>query len=352
VQNDRLDLCFEFGLAGAILDAVNNGNPENLESQLETVQSSYPMLQYATFLTNHDIDRVFSTLGVSPEKMKLAASIYLTLPGIPFVYYGEEIGMIGTGSDENKRRPMQWTDGSHAGFSTGTPWQNIGSNYLTNNVSDMDANPASILRHYKKLIRIRNEQEALRRGQTLLLDDNSTAVFSFARIHQDEAVLVVANTGTATVNPSLSLSLSALPPGDYFITELLSNQAFGQITINTQGGFSNLQISGQNLGSRGTWILLLSAENPITGTVETETPGKIRLTPNPAQDQFQIERSAGFSENVQIRVFSADGRIVFEQAMLSDKMQVKTAGWQSGVYFVHMSDGKAQWVERLVLKKP
>jgi hypothetical protein len=177
-------------------------------------------------------------------------------------------------------------------------------------------------------------------------------VFSFARIHQDEAVLVVANTGTATVNPSLSLSLSALPPGDYFITELLSNQAFGQITINTQGGFSNLQISGQNLGSRGTWILLLSAENPITGTVETETPGKIRLTPNPAQDQFQIERSAGFSENVQIRVFSADGRIVFEQAMLSDKMQVKTAGWQSGVYFVHMSDGKAQWVERLVLKKP
>ena len=351
VQNDRLDVCFEFGLAGAILDAVNNGNPQSLENQLETVQSSYPMLQYATFLTNHDIDRVFSTLGGSAEKMKLAASMYLTMPGIPFVYYGEEIGMTGTGDHLNIRRPMQWTNGSHAGFSNTTPWQNIGSNYLANNVENMDQNPASILRHYKKLIRIRNEQVALRRGQTLLLDHNSAAVFSFGRIHQDEAVLVVTNTGTTAVNPALSLALSALPPGDYYMTELLSNQPFGQVTINAQGGFSNLQISGQNLSSRSAWILLLSAENPVTGTVETETPGKILLTPNPAQDQFQIERTAGFSDPVQIRVFSADGRLVYQQQMTSDKIQIKTAAWENGVYFVQMWDGKEQVMERLVLKK-
>ncbi len=54
VQDDRLDACFEFGLAGAILDAVNNGNPVNLEQQLNTVLQSYPLLQYGTFLTNHD----------------------------------------------------------------------------------------------------------------------------------------------------------------------------------------------------------------------------------------------------------------------------------------------------------
>ena len=98
--------------------------------------------------------------------------------------------------------------------------------------------------------------------------------------------------------------------------------------------------------------MFLSAENPITSTVETEIPGTIRLTPNPAADGFQIDRSEGFSENAQVRVFSADGRMVFEQAMSSDKMLIKTAGWKDGVYFVHMSDGKAQWVERLVLKKP
>ena len=351
VQNDRLDLCFEFGLAGAILDAVNNGNPQSIENQLETVQNSYPMLQYATFLTNHDIDRVFSTLGGSAEKMKLAASIYLTLPGIPFVYYGEEIGLAGTGDHLNIRRPMHWTDGSHAGFSNVTPWQSPGGNFLTNNVKDMDENPNSILRHYKKLIGIRNEQPALRRGQTLLLTHNSDKVFSFARIHEAEAILVVSNTGTAAENPTLSLSRSALPPGEYFITELLGNQPFGQITINAQGGFSNLQISGQHLASRGSWILLLSTDNPVSGTLETASAGTIRLTPNPARDHFQIERTAGGADQAQIRVFAADGRLVHQQLMSSDQMQIKTAHWQAGVYFVHLSDGKAPVVERLMLHK-
>ncbi len=352
VQNDRLDVCFEFGLAGAILDAVNNGRLESIKNQLITVQNSYPILQYATFLTNHDMDRVLSTLGAITDKMKLAASLYLTLPGIPFVYYGEEIGMVGTGDDINFRRPMQWTDGSNAGFTVGTPWQNIGSNYLTYNVKDMDENTNSILLHYKKLIRIRNEQEALRRGQTLLLENSGDKLFSFARIGQEEAILVVCNTGTTSENPALSLSVSALPPGDYFITELLGTQAFGQITIDAQGGFSNLQIPGQTLGGRGTWILLLSAENPISGTLETESSGRMRLSPNPAQDYFQIERTEGISENVHIHVFSADGRLVYQHLMTSDKLQITTTNWQTGVYFVQMSDGKETIVDRLILKKP
>lgn len=351
IQNDRLDVCFEFVLAEAILYAVNNENPAGLENQLQTIQHSYPMLQYATFLTNHDNNRVLSTLGTSPEKMKLAASIYLTLPGIPFVYYGEEIGLTGTGDHLNIRRPMHWTDGSHAGFSSVTPWQSLGNNYLTNNVADMDADPNSILRHYKNLIRIRNEQTALRRGQTLLLEHNNSRVFSFARIHQDEAVLVVSNTGTSVVNPALSLSLSALPAGEYFITELLGNQAFGKITINTEGGFSNLQFLGQNLGSRGTWILLLSKNDPLSSTFETKKSGKIWLSPNPAQDYFQLERTINTSEIAQIQVFSADGRLVYQDRMTADEIQIQTAHWQQGVYFVQVSDGVENWVERLVLGK-
>lgn len=351
IQNDRLDVCFEFGLAGAILDAVNNGNPASIKNQLETVQNAYPMLQYATFLTNHDIDRVFSTLGSSAEKMKLAASVYLTLPGIPFVYYGEEIGLTGTGDHLNIRRPMHWTDGKNAGFSDATPWQSIGGNFLTNNVKDMDGDPNSILRHYKKLIGIRNKQQALRKGQTLLVEHNHDKIFSFARVHQDEAILVVANMGTAVLNPTLALPFSALPPGEYFITGLLENQAFGTVTINSEGGFSNLQISGQNLGSRSAWILLLSPVNPISSTFEPGSSGKYRLSPNPAQDNFRIERTEGISENVQIRLFSADGNLVFQQLMSSDKIQINTADWPAGVYFVQMLDTKKSVVELLVLKK-
>lgn len=349
VQNDRLDVCFEFGLAGAILDAVNNGNPVSLENQLETVQNAYPALQYGTFLTNHDIDRVYSTLGASPEKMKLAASIYLTLPGIPFVYYGEEIGLTGTGDHLNIRRPMHWTDGNHAGFSSVTPWQGLGGNYLTNNVQDMDGDPNSMLRHYKRLIHLRNEQVALRRGQTQLLEHNDAKVFGFARIHSNEGILVVSNTGATALNPALSLSLSALPPGEYFITELLQNQAFGKITINAEGGFSNLQITGQSLAGRGAWMLLLSTNNPISNTLNPDDSGKIRLTPNPAQGYFQVERTAGFTENAQLRVYAADGRLVFQQWMTTDQMQINTANWRAGVYFVQISDGRETVLERLIL---
>jgi hypothetical protein len=185
----------------------------------------------------------------------------------------------------------------------------------------------------------------------MLLEHNNGKVFSFARIHQDEAVLVVSNTGTSAQNPALSLPLSALPAGEYYITELLGNQAFGKLTINAQGGFSNLQFSGQNLGSRGTWILLLSKNNPLSSTFETKKFGKIRLSPNPAQDYFQLERTENASENAQIRVFSADGRLVYQDLMTSDNIQIQTALWQQGVYFVQVSDGGGTWVERLVLGK-
>lgn len=351
VQNDRLDVCFEFGLAGAILDAVNNGNPASLKNQLETVQNAYPALQYATFLTNHDIDRVFSTLGANTEKMKLAASLYLTLPGVPFLYYGEEIGLTGTGDHLNIRRPMHWSDGKNAGFSDATPWQSIGGNFLTNNVKDMEADPNSLLRHYKKLIRIRNEQEALRKGQTLPVEHDQDKVFSFARIHQNEAVLVVSNTGTTAVNPALSLSFSALPPGEYYVTGLLENQALGTVTINNQGGFSNLKLSGQMLAGRSAWIWLLSPDNPVTNTSEPSSTGHYRLTPNPAYDHFRIERTGNHTGNAQIRLFSADGNMLLQQPMTSDTLQIHTAEWPAGVYFVHISDNRNSVVKLLLLNK-
>ena len=349
VQNDRLDVCFEFGLAGAIIDAVNNSNPESLENQLSTVLNSYPVLQYATFLTNHDIDRVYSTLGASAEKMKLAASIYLTLPGVPFVYYGEEIGMIGTGDHLNIRRPMQWTDGTHAGFSNVTPWQSIASNFHVNNVAEMAANPVSILSHYKDLIAIRNDQEALRRGHTLMIENNNEDVFSFARIHNDEAVIVVSNTSTNTISPEVSLALSALPAGEYFITELLKQEPFGKVTINDQGGFDNLQITGQSLTGRQTWILLLSVNDPTTGTTTVSVNRHFAITPNPAQDYFQIDMNDRLNGNMQVRIFSADNKLVHTDMMVSGKILIHTDRWPEGVYFIQLTNGKEHIVERLVI---
>jgi len=61
-----------------------------------------------TFLTNHDMPRVATQLGSDPVRLRLAASILLTLPGTPFVHYGEELGMVGDKPDPDIRTPMPW----------------------------------------------------------------------------------------------------------------------------------------------------------------------------------------------------------------------------------------------------
>lgn len=351
VQDDRLDACFEFGLAGAILDAVNNGNPVNLEQQLNTVLQSYPLLQYGTFLTNHDMDRVFGVLGSDVEKMKLAASIYLTLPGIPFLYYGEEIGMVGSGDDPSKRRPMQWADQANGGFSNVTPWSSLGTNYHTNNVEDMNADPNSLLQHYRKLIGIRNEQEALRRGQTLMLNDQVDDVFSFARVLDHEAVLVAANTGVQPANPIFSLVNSSLTPGEYFVTELLTQQALGKITIDDHGGFTGWHSDINNLTGRSAWILYLSAENPITAISEPGSIEQIRLTPNPATASFQIMLGQNADANTQVRIFTSAGKLYFEGKMQGNKMDVRTSDWPDGIYFVQLSTVNEFKIGKLVIAR-
>ena len=351
VQEDRLDACFEFGLAGAILDAVDNGNTVALEEQLATVQAAYPLLQYGTFLTNHDMDRVLSTLSSDMDKMKLAASIYLTLPGVPFVYYGEEVGMIGTGNDLNKRRPMQWSGGSHAGFSTVTPWAAPGSNYLTNNVESMESNPASLLQHYRQLIQIRNEYETLRRGQTLMVEDNESDVFSFARILDDEAVVVVANTNSQSLDPILSLDISSLAPGEYFVTELLSFQPMGKITVSANGGFAGWQSMSNSLSGHTAWILLISVENTIISTSDLSSDESIQLNPNPASESFKITIKKNTSPSAQVQIFAASGQLIFKGKMDGNEMMINTNDFPGGIYFVQVVDENAIAIQRVIISK-
>ena len=82
---------------------------------------AFKPVQFATFLSNHDQNRVMSQLAGKVEKARVAAAMLLTAPGVPFIYYGEEIGMVGLEADEEQRTPMQWSGGANAGFTTGRP---------------------------------------------------------------------------------------------------------------------------------------------------------------------------------------------------------------------------------------
>ncbi|CAN5596907.1 hypothetical protein BH23BAC4_BH23BAC4_11140 [soil metagenome] len=91
VVDGNLDFCFEFDLAARILQSVQSGNAQPLATKMQEVYAAYPHLQVGTFLTNHDQDRVMEVLDGDVDRARAAAALYLTLPGVPFIYYGEEI---------------------------------------------------------------------------------------------------------------------------------------------------------------------------------------------------------------------------------------------------------------------
>jgi glycosidase len=264
VTDDEVDLAFEFDLAEALLRSINAGDPTAFSEQLADVLRAYPPGQFAPFLTNHDQDRVMSQLGGGPEgvaKAKLAASALLTLPGVPFLYYGEEIGMVGVKPDEMIRSPMQWDATQHAGFTTATPWQPVNHDYPDVNVATQQADPDSLLRHYQRLLSARHEHPALSIGALQALESSCPGVIAVLRTTPDstDTVLVMLNfTPTEATGCTLSTPSSALPEGTWQATELLSGTPASAVTVGPDGAIEAAQPL-PTLGPRQAAVLHLRA---------------------------------------------------------------------------------------------
>ena len=333
VQNDRLDVCFEFDLANAMINGINQNTPSSISNQLQTIQATYPKLQYATFLTNHDIDRIFSQFGNDEDKMKQAASLYLSLPGIPFIYYGEELGMTGTGAHENIRRPMQWTAGPNAGFSTQSPWYPIGTNYPSNNVTSMESNPNSLLSYYKKLIHLRNDHAPLRKGYLLSLDNAENDILSFARIYEEEAVILLSNFSNQPLNSVITMATSSLPAGNYQVTELYSQSNWGTLTLNANGGFTNWQATNQDVMPRESWAILLSQHSvAIDPNLSAEL--EIQLFPNPSTQNVQLRWAKETHYPTDIEVIDITGKRLLITQFTGNSSTLAIEDLTAGIYFI------------------
>jgi alpha-amylase len=240
-QGDQLDLALDFNLASAFVSAAGSGNAGTALGQVKISYKLIPPLQFASFLTNHDQNRLMTQLKNDPDKVKVAASLLLTSPGVPFIYYGEEVGLEGQKPDEDIRRPMQWSTEKNSGFSTSTPWELVGPDWQTNNVASDTADPTSILSFYRTLIQIRNEHAALRVGKMEVLYSGNPALYTILRVSQEEMVLVIVNLSAAPINNyKLSLAKSDISAGTYNAVSILG--AVGELTpltINAQGGLQD-----------------------------------------------------------------------------------------------------------------
>jgi alpha-amylase len=237
--NRELDSAFNFDLSNA-MGSLIGGNTTSFRFVLQTTIRDFPEQDNANFLTNHDMPRVINVLGVDKDqKARLAAGILLTLPGIPFIYYGEEIGMSGTKPDELIRTPMQWDGISGAGFTDGIPWQPFNSDFMLVNVGDQLADDTSLLEVYRTFIHLRNEHPALRVGQTYVLNSGHSKVAAYLRTVKDEVLLIVFNIDNAPVNNyDLDVDIAIGPlSGSYTAQSLLDDSTINPITVNDKGGF-------------------------------------------------------------------------------------------------------------------
>ena len=188
----------------------------------------------AVFLSNHDNARLVDRFGnSSPEFRRVSTQLLntflLSMRGTPYTYYGDELGMtnldmptieeyvdidalgkykaaMAAGQDmeefmevlnyssrENARTPMQWNDSENAGFTTGTPWKRVNPNYKEINVEQQNSDPNSVLNHFRKMTKLRNENLVLVYGDYDLLLPDHEQIYAYTRILGEDKMLVLLN---------------------------------------------------------------------------------------------------------------------------------------------------------------
>jgi trehalose-6-phosphate hydrolase len=222
---DMMDVVFNFNFG-----SIAEFSVERIFNEIKKMDhgmSDYPSL----FFGSHDMPRLINRLaGNDAERAKALAALMLTARGVPFIYYGEEIGMqnitaatfdeiadiqgktnynlaiqagktpeeaLIEGNNHNRdksRSPMQWDKGNNAGFSSGKPWIKVQENYRNVNVQQSLLEQNSILNTYKLLLALRNRDKALQYGIYEKLELNDDRIF-FTRSYKGERVTVIVNFG-------------------------------------------------------------------------------------------------------------------------------------------------------------
>lgn len=216
----------------------------------------------ALFWNCHDQPRSVSRFGDDKhyrrESAKMLATAIHLLRGTPYVYQGEEIGMTNAGftdiaqyrdvesinfhdillkegkseaeilhilnerSRDNARTPMQWNDMENAGFTEGTPWLSVCSNYKEINAVSDRWDPDSIFNYYRELIRLRHTMDIVAEGDIKPLLEEHPDVFAYERTYNNESMIVVCNFFGRDTDVKLDVNGYELLLSDYRDSRLSS----------------------------------------------------------------------------------------------------------------------------------
>ncbi|MFY0762361.1 alpha-glucosidase [Metabacillus dongyingensis] len=221
---NKLDVVFNFNIG-----SIGEFDSDKIFQQLEETEQVYHPTQIPTlFFSSHDMSRHISRFGGDEDRAKLVAALMLTAKGVPFIYYGNEIGMRDWVADDiakmkdvqglmayeleiqsnqshekalaaaneksrdKSRTPMQWNSHSNVGFSETAPWITIPTHAYKINVENQQSDPKSMLSFYKRLLKLRKVHSSLGLGDYEFLRNENGMIY-FVRKDQFEKILVILN---------------------------------------------------------------------------------------------------------------------------------------------------------------
>ena len=203
-----LPALFNFDFHYTLLETMNTEDGMLLAKKQKEILDFYqritPSFIDATFSSHHDQPRILNELGSDPVKYRQAIAILFTMPGAPYLYYGEEIGMLGLKPDEHIREPFLWDEKKK---DTGrTQWikPKYSKDSTVTSLEVQRKNPNSYFNHYKNLISLRNSYPALAIGSLELpVDELPSTVMAYFRKSGEQEIFVVHNVGKEEVEITL-----------------------------------------------------------------------------------------------------------------------------------------------------
>ena len=236
VDEDRKELQMAYHFEGVgIANKLEGYKLSEMKKSFTKWDSSFAKKGWISiFLSNHDQARVVSRFGNdTPEfrdvSAKMLNTFILSMRGTPYIYYGDEIGMTNIDFDsisqykdisaingykkaksegkdmelfmkelnltsrDNGRTPMQWDVSENSGFTTGTPWLPVNENYIDINVAAQENDQNSVLTHFKKMVRLRKDNDVLIYGAYKLLDATNEEIYAYKRTSENKKMLVLLN---------------------------------------------------------------------------------------------------------------------------------------------------------------
>ena len=241
---------FAFGNSdGKITSVIRGAGNESVVSTyataLEKADKAYlasnPDYIDAPFLSNHDVGRIAGFANRDELKMKLAGAMNIFMGGSCFIYYGEEIGMPGSGNDPSKRAPMYWNADRDDGTTNPPPECELPEEYPLGSLEEQVNDDSSIYNYYRQAIAIRNALPVIARGRvTAEIALNVGCISAQRKTWGDEECIILMN-----ISPEAgSADLSAY--ADWTVAA----------TLSADGGEIALEGSALNLPPYGVAVLL------------------------------------------------------------------------------------------------